>query len=87
MNHPKSQAYNLPEINEKMMGPNPLKLLEELLIGHRISSGAAVMDLGSGRGDHFCLPGKGIWIPCIRHGLVERSRGKSALLCTDGAHL
>ena len=32
------------------MGPNPLKLEEELLIGHKIKDGAVVCDLGSGQG-------------------------------------
>ena len=34
----------------KIMGPNPLKLEEELLIAHRIPNGATVCDLGSGQG-------------------------------------
>lgn len=37
-------------MREKMMGPNPLKLQEELLSGHRIPPNALVMDLGSGQG-------------------------------------
>ena len=32
------------------MGPNPLKLEEELLTGHLIPDGATVCDLGSGQG-------------------------------------
>ena len=32
------------------MGPNPLKLEEELLMGHKIKEGAVVCDLGSGQG-------------------------------------
>ena len=34
----------------KIMGPNPLKLEEELLTGHCIPAGAIVCDLGSGQG-------------------------------------
>ena len=34
----------------KIMGPNPVKLEEELLIGHKIPKGAVVCDLGSGQG-------------------------------------
>ena len=34
----------------KIMGPNPIKLEEELLRGHRIPGGAVVCDLGSGQG-------------------------------------
>ncbi|NCC67155.1 MAG: class I SAM-dependent methyltransferase [Clostridia bacterium] len=50
MNYPKSEKYNTSEINKKIMGPNPLKLTEELLKDHRIPQGAVVMDLGSGQG-------------------------------------
>jgi cyclopropane fatty-acyl-phospholipid synthase-like methyltransferase len=50
MNYPRSKKYDTPEINEKIMGPNPLKLNEELLKDHRIPLGAVVMDLGSGQG-------------------------------------
>ena len=35
---------------KKIMGPNPLKLEEELLFGHNIKDGAVVCDLGSGQG-------------------------------------
>ena len=34
----------------KIMGPNPLKLEEELLMGHQIPAGSVVCDLGSGQG-------------------------------------
>ena len=34
----------------KIMGPNPIKLEEELLINHNIPDGAVVCDLGSGQG-------------------------------------
>ena len=37
-------------VREKSMGPNPIKLEEELLADHRIPQGATVMDLGSGQG-------------------------------------
>jgi len=45
-----SEKYNIKTVNEKIMGPNPLKLQEELLHHHRIPKGATVMDLGSGQG-------------------------------------
>ena len=35
---------------KRIMGPNPLKLEEELLIEHKIKAGAVVCDLGSGQG-------------------------------------
>lgn len=50
MNYPLSKKYDTPELMAKIMGPNPLKLEEELLTGHRISAGSVVCDLGSGQG-------------------------------------
>lgn len=50
MEYIKSKKYDRQRINERMMGPNPIKLAEELLQGHRIAPGACVMDLGSGQG-------------------------------------
>ena len=45
-----SQKYDTPELMAKIMGPNPIKLEEELLNGHRIPQDAVVCDLGSGQG-------------------------------------
>lgn len=45
-----SKAYDTPQFLEKIMGPNPVKLSEELLLGHKIPAGAVVCDLGSGQG-------------------------------------
>lgn len=45
-----SESYNTPELQAKIMGPNPVKLEEELLVGHKIPAGAVVCDLGSGQG-------------------------------------
>ena len=50
MKYPLSEKYNTPELRSKIMGPNPVKLEEELLIGHKIPAGATVCDLGSGQG-------------------------------------
>lgn len=50
MNYPLSEKYDTPALMAKIMGPNPLKLEEELLTGHRIPAGATVCDLGSGQG-------------------------------------
>lgn len=50
MKYPKSEKYQTPELLKKIMGPNPVKLEEELLADHRIPSGAVVCDLGSGQG-------------------------------------
>lgn len=45
-----SEKYNTPRYMEKIMGPNPVKLEEELLADSKIPCGAAVCDLGSGQG-------------------------------------
>lgn len=50
MKYIKSNKYCTPELLSKIMGPNPLKLEEELLSGHKIPMGATVLDLGSGQG-------------------------------------
>lgn len=50
MKYTKSEPYCTSALMNKIMGPNPLKLEEELLLNHRIPKGAVVMDLGSGQG-------------------------------------
>lgn len=50
MKYELSQKYDTPELQSKIMGPNPIKLEEELLLGHEIPQGAVVCDLGSGQG-------------------------------------
>lgn len=50
MQYIKSEKYAAPELMAKIMGPNPVKLEEELLRDHRIPDGATVCDLGSGQG-------------------------------------
>ncbi|MGN0621257.1 MAG: SAM-dependent methyltransferase [Porcipelethomonas sp.] len=50
MKYIKSEKYNTPEFMSKIMGPNPVKLTEELLTGHKIPENAVIMDLGSGQG-------------------------------------
>ena len=50
MNYPHSKKYETKELMAKIMGPNPLKLEEELLLDHKIPRGACVCDLGSGQG-------------------------------------
>ena len=46
----RSEKYNTPELMAKIMGPNPVKLAEELLLGHEIPPNSIVCDLGSGQG-------------------------------------
>lgn len=50
MKYDKSQKYNTPELLTKIMGPNPFKLQEELLLHHKIPAKSIVCDLGSGQG-------------------------------------
>ena len=50
MKYVKSEKYQTPELMKKIMGPNPVKLAEELLLDHKIPAGAVVCDLGSGQG-------------------------------------
>ena len=50
MKYEKTEKYNIDLVNEKIMGPNPLKLEEELMKSHHIKPGSIVMDLGSGQG-------------------------------------
>lgn len=50
MKYTKSEKYNTPELQSKIMGPNPVKLEEELLLRHNIPAGSVVCDLGSGQG-------------------------------------
>ena len=50
MKYPLNEKYSSPELMAKIMGPNPMKLEEELLTGHLIPAGSVVCDLGSGQG-------------------------------------
>lgn len=45
-----SQKYSTPELMSKIMGPNPVKLEEELLTDCKIPENSTVCDLGSGQG-------------------------------------
>ncbi len=46
----RSKKYEAPEFMTRIMGPNPIKITEELLINHQIPSGSLVCDLGCGKG-------------------------------------
>lgn len=50
MDYIRSKKYETPEFTSKIMGPNPIKLCEELLSGIRPEKDAVVCDLGSGEG-------------------------------------
>ena len=45
-----SEKYNTKEFQSKIMGPNPVKLAEELLSDCKINKNSVVCDLGSGQG-------------------------------------
>ena len=48
--YPKSESFLTDDLRTMMMGPNPVKLLEELMEDVRLPAGSRVCDLGSGRG-------------------------------------
>ncbi len=50
MKYLRSSHYDEKLVKEKIMGPNPLKLEEELLVDNKLKKGSVVMDLGSGQG-------------------------------------
>ena len=50
MNFPKANTFPPSTMRERSMGPNPLKLCEELLSCADIPTGSVVLDLGSGAG-------------------------------------
>ena len=49
-NFPKADSFDINLVRSKIMGPNPLKLCEELLRDANIAKGSRVCDLGSGTG-------------------------------------
>ena len=50
MNYPKANSFSQSIMHARSMGPNPLKLCEELLEMTSIPAGSVVLDLGSGAG-------------------------------------
>ena len=50
MRYPRSEKYDKNFILENMMGPNAMKLAEEMLDIQPIPRGSTVLDLGCGRG-------------------------------------
>lgn len=50
MKYTLSNRFDTALVRSKIMGPNPLKLQEELLLHHAIPENGLVLDLGSGQG-------------------------------------
>lgn len=50
MEFPKINRFDIETVRSKIMGPNTLKLTEELLEGEPLPPGSVVLDLGSGSG-------------------------------------
>lgn len=50
MEYTKSKRYNTKQFTDRIMGPNPIKLEEELMRFNKTPAGAVVCDLGSGQG-------------------------------------
>ena len=50
MKYVRSEKYDRPELQSKIMGPNPVKICEELMLENKTPAGATVCDLGSGQG-------------------------------------
>ena len=50
MKYTKSNKYDQKFLKNYIMGPNPMKLLEELLAKSPLMPGQTVLDLGCGRG-------------------------------------
>ena len=50
MNYILSKKYETPELMAKIMGPNPIKLTEELMSATHLPDYATICDLGSGQG-------------------------------------
>ena len=77
MEYIRSRKYD--QWMNKIMGPNPIKLTEELMQNHAIPVGARVCDLGSGQGLTSIFLAR-IRIECLCRRSLEQSGGKSPLL-------
>lgn len=50
MEYTLSKKYEEQRFMDMIMGPNPVKLCEELMLGHGFLENERIMDLGSGQG-------------------------------------
>lgn len=86
MKYPKTEQYDKSLLSELIMGPNPLKLLEELMLGHEIPAGGEVLDLGCGKGltsaflakeYHFRVTALDLWIDAAENQRLFKRLGLS----------
>lgn len=61
MNFPKANRFPANLVREKIMGPNPLKICEELLSEVNLAPGSVVCDLGSGTGITSAMLAREYW--------------------------
>jgi cyclopropane fatty-acyl-phospholipid synthase-like methyltransferase len=50
MQYPKTAKYDKQFVNDNLMGPNALKMVEELTLNLNLLPGMRVLDLGCGKG-------------------------------------
>lgn len=79
MEYIRSKKYETKEWMSKIMGPNPIKLEEELLSQCKIPKGAVVCDFGSGQGLTSGLFSKRIWISGVCSRSLERPKGEQSI--------
>ena len=70
----KSTKYDQEFVNENLMGPNALKMIEELTTSVELHEGMKVLDLGCGRGftSIFWQKNLGCRFMPRTYGLVQR---------------
>ena len=84
MNYPHSEKYNTPELMAKIMGPNPLKLAEELLQDCRIPAGADCLRFGQRPGPDERFPCEGIRLQGVRIRFLEHAGRAHRIFPLDG---
>lgn len=87
MKYVKSEKYNTPDLMKKIMGPNPIKLEEELLLNNKIPENAVVCDLGSGQGLTSVFLPRNTASPYTRRicGAIRRKIALSSMLWASTA--
>lgn len=77
---PKATSFDTALVRSKIMGPNPLKLCEELLCDASIPRGARVCDIGSGTGITSALLAREYGFDTCAVDLWERPRREPRVL-------